>query len=310
MRCKLPSCCRSSCCGEFADLWQNCHEKGSCGTGVACFIHRSKPDQTKQVKKTLIALLGFTLFGVSASQAQVLITQYYEGTSNNKWIELTNIGSSAFDLSTLTLSLWTNANAEAYKTNGTPSGSLVLSGSLGASTSFLLANSNAVLPAYATPDATSNTVINFNGNDSITLWSGATFATANIVDAIGFTNAGNEGANTSFYRANNGVGYDTTAGSTALSFPSVWLQASNADVDNALPGTDVRLGFSSVAVPAPGPLHWLASESLVCFTVLVVAERNFEIFRLTSSPGRIDRGCLVPGGLAVAGASGLGSRKR
>lgn len=189
----------------------------------------------------------------SSSSAAVLITQYYEGTSNNKWIEITNTGASSVDLATgnYKLSLWTNANAEAYKADGTPSQSLVLTGTIAAGASFLYSHNLATLPTYATATVTSGTVINFNGNDSVTLWTGTTFSTASIIDAIGFTNLGNEGADKSLVRASATAGWNTTAGSEGTDFPTVWTIVTNAAVDSAETGTDNRLGFSSVAVPEP-----------------------------------------------------------
>jgi hypothetical protein len=97
-------------------------------------------------------------------------------------------------------------------------------------------------------------VINHNGNDSFALWIGGIFSTASIVDAIGFTNLGDEGANTSFVRLNNNAGWNTSAGSNVDGFPSVWGEFSNAAVDAAAPGTEQRLGFSSVSttvIPEP-----------------------------------------------------------
>ena len=198
----------------------------------------------------LMAVLG------QSASAQLLITQYYEGTSVNKWIELSNVGGSSLDLSTYSLALWSNSNTENYKTDGTPTASMALSGILAAGSSLLIQNSGATLPAYALGTGISNnTVINFNGDDSVTLYTGGTFATANIVDAIGFTDLGAEGTDKSFVRLSDGVGWNTTGGSIVTDFGSVWASAVLADVDNATVGTDVRLGYSSVtAVPEPSSI--------------------------------------------------------
>lgn len=219
-------------------------------------VHPAKDALNAQskMKKTIATLTAALCVALSPVQAQVLITQYYEGTSFNKWIELTNVGSSDVDLSLYALGLWTNANAEGYKTDTAPSQTLTLSGTLTPGTSFLLANSSSsTVPSYAVANVLSSTVINFNGNDSIALYLAGTFSTSSIVDAVGFTNAGNEGIDKSFYRLNADVGWDTTTGSTVLSFPSVWQLASLAEVADAAELTDPRLGYSSVtAVPEPG----------------------------------------------------------
>lgn len=216
------------------------------------------------MKKTL-TIIGLALASAVGAQAQVLITQYYEGTSNNKWIELKNIGSSSVNLGTSNyrLSLWTNANAEAYKTNGTPSQTLNLTGTINAGQVLLFQHASATTPSYAltyspTPVANS-TVINFNGNDSVTLWSGTTFSTASIIDAIGFTNTGNEGADTSFIRLTSSPGWNTTAGSEVTDFSSVWQQITLATVDSAAVSTNARLGFSTVPEPSTWALIGLGT---------------------------------------------------
>ena len=100
---------------------------------------------------------------------------------------------------------------------------------------------------------------NFNGDDSLTLWTGATFSTESIIDAIGFTDLGNEGADTSFVRISNAAGWNTTSGSTVENFPSVWSEVTLAAVADAAVGSNERLGFSTVAVvPEPSTYAMLA----------------------------------------------------
>ncbi len=86
--------------------------------------------------------------------------------------------------------LWSNANTEAYKSNGTASSVFDLSsGSLASGVSPILGNTqSAPVPSYVTSFTTANGVANFTGDDSISLTLGiGTFVTANVVDAIGYT---------------------------------------------------------------------------------------------------------------------------
>jgi hypothetical protein len=166
---------------------------------------------------------NFTTRDAPAPNA-LFITQYYEGTSFNKFIELYNNGTSEIDLSTYSLTLWSNANAEAWKTGGSASATLALSGTLAPGAYCLLSHSSAATPG----DIISGSVINFNGDDSVVL-----YANAEIVDAIPFTDLGNEGADKSFYRISFDQGYDTSAGSSVLSFPAVWAEKSLEDVASA-----------------------------------------------------------------------------
>ncbi len=183
--------------------------------------------------KTALPLVAAALTPLP-SIGQVLITQYYEGTSNNKWIEIQNTGASTVSLAGYQLTLWTNAAAENWKTATTASANSILdltSVSLPPGAHYLIANGSAALPAYAVGDTTA-AVANFNGNDSIVLYNGSVDP-ANIVDALSFTNTGSEGTNTSFYRLNNDPGFDLTAGTSITGFTSVWQQIAHADVDTA-----------------------------------------------------------------------------
>lgn len=197
---------------------------------------------------------ALAVMGTTAVNAQLLITQYYEGTSNNKWIEIKNVGNVSFDLSTVTVGNWNNANSEGYKTSAGPSFTLALSGALAAGSVFTIANQSSVLPFAASSAnlSTSSAVMGFNGNDSIGLYLGATFNTANLLDVIGFTETGNEGADKSFVRLNGNKGWNTTAGSDVLDFGSVWANTTLATVNAANSGTNDYIGFSAVvAVPEP-----------------------------------------------------------
>ncbi len=182
---------------------------------------------------------GLLCVGGSA-WAEVLLSQYYEGSSSNKWIELVNTGSAAVSLNGLVLTSWNNAASENWKTEGgTPNNAHDLSGrSIPANGYLLIGNATAGLPGYAQPDLTSTVTTFINGNDSVVLYDtsqGAVGATAAIVDAIALTNTGNEGADTSFYRLSNAPGFDLGAGSSVLDFGAVWAEKTNAEVDGATP---------------------------------------------------------------------------
>lgn len=222
---------------------------------AACFVAMdlivpSKLTFAMKFKASLLLVATLAMTGFSKSA--VLITQYYEGPSTNKWIEITNTGTTGIDLSAgvYKLSLWTNAAAEGYKSDVVPSATVALTGVLGAGASFVYGNTGNATPTYVAETANFNTVINFNGNDSVALWTGATFTTVSLVDAIGFTNSGNEGVDKSFVRSSGLAGWNTTSGSDVLDFSSVWTQVTLATVDSATSGTDNYIGFSSVPEPA------------------------------------------------------------
>ncbi|NRB27627.1 MAG: lamin tail domain-containing protein, partial [Roseibacillus sp.] len=138
------------------------------------------------------------------ASGEVLISQYYEGASFNKWIELSNTDAVAISLDGFVLTRWANAATEEWKQDGaSPRYQDDLEGlSIPANGYLLLGNTGAALPAYATADVATNATPNFNGNDSVVLYDtskGAIGSHAAIADPVSFTDSGNEGANKSFY---------------------------------------------------------------------------------------------------------------
>ncbi len=191
--------------------------------------------------RNLLLILSLLSGLVTAARGQVVISQYYEGTSFNKWVELANTSDTAISLDGFVLTRWANAATESWKQDGaSPSGSDSLAGlSIPANGFLLLGNTRAEVPAYAAADVSTNGTPNFNGDDSVVLYDtalGTLGDTAAIVDALAFTDTGNEGANRSFYRIGDGVGFDLLAGSTVADYPQVWGMASNQEVDEAEPG--------------------------------------------------------------------------
>ena len=181
----------------------------------------------------------FWALGSLTTSAEILISQYYEGSAVNKWIELANTGEDAVSLDDYVLTRWSNARTESWRIDGSgPSSRDNLEGlSIPAQGFLLLGNRGSVLPTYAMADLATDNTPNFNGDDSVVLYDtsrGEVGSLAAIVDALSFTDNGNEGKDRSFYRISNDKGYDElTSGSTILDFPGVWGEKSNAEVDDA-----------------------------------------------------------------------------
>jgi len=197
---------------------------------------------------TRCSVASFLVLAVfmSSASASIIISQYYEGSSFNKYIELHNAGSSAVDLDAdeYNLSHWSNAAREDWKTGGSPTDTQALSGVIPAGGTYLVAHTQASDPSYALPaDASGLGGVNFNGDDSSVLWTGTTYSFASVVDAFGVTGSGF--SNTSFVR-----NADVLSGTNADFNASQWTEFSNSDVDNALAGTNQRLGEHAV-IPEP-----------------------------------------------------------
>ena len=193
---------------------------------------------------------------ITRAESPVIITQYYEGASSNKFIEITNVGGSSLDLTDYSLVLWSNADAEGWKSTNAyvPASSLNLSGvTLAPGQVYVIANSGAGQPIPAANANTISTVTFFGGNDSVVLHYTGGGLTINdpssVVDAVSFTNLGNEGVDKSFVRISRAPGYSLEAGSNITQFSDVWQNVTLAIADPAPSGTDAYLGSTSLVTP-------------------------------------------------------------
>ena len=85
-------------------------------------------------RHSLVALaVGLALSG--QTQAQLLISEYLEGSSNNKAVELSNLGATPVDLSQYRLALYANGKP----LTDAPTNSLTLQGTLAPGASLVLA---------------------------------------------------------------------------------------------------------------------------------------------------------------------------
>lgn len=125
-------------------------------------------------RHSLVALaVGLALTG--QAQAQLLISEYLEGSSNNKAVELSNVGSSVIDLSAYRLALY--ANGKPF--TDAPTNSLALQGTLAPGASLVLANPSANAEILAKATQTSGNLV-FNGDDALVLYRGS-----EIIDSFG-----------------------------------------------------------------------------------------------------------------------------
>jgi hypothetical protein len=108
-----------------------------------------------------------------------IISEYIEGSSNNKAIELYNGTLGSIDLSGYKVALYSNGSATAGAT-------LVLSGALAAGDTYVIANASAAAAILAVADITSATIINFNGDDAVALERVADSSKVDVFGQIGF----------------------------------------------------------------------------------------------------------------------------
>ncbi|MCX6231694.1 MAG: endonuclease [Bacteroidetes bacterium] len=113
--------------------------------------------------------------GNVVNATDLFISEYVEGSSSNKYIEIYNGTGSNVDLSNYKLRLYANGAV-------TPNNDVVLSGTLNNGSVIVYKNSSAA--AYS-GTATSNPAVNFNGDDAVALYKISTSSYVDIFGRIG-----------------------------------------------------------------------------------------------------------------------------
>ena len=181
----------------------------------------------------------------------IMITQYYEGTTNSKWIEIKNISGSVITAGTYFLALYENADIPTMATQPPTANESIPAMAIGEV--LLFKNAGASLPTVGNLGSASQiitSVCNFDGDDII-LISATNDNTCyvNRQDIIG--NSTNWGVGKSFIRG----GSDE---SPQASFDiNTWIFLTlGADVDVANPNTNIALGTQNI-----GGTIWTGSWS-------------------------------------------------
>ena len=136
--------------------------QNSGGTG-GCIVG-AQSQQTIEIDDDESAPMGECL--------NLFFSEYIEGSSNNKAIEIYNPTSGTVDLSNYTVNIYANGSS-------TPTGSLTPIGMLDSGDVFMIANANADSALLSLADTTS-TVTFYNGDDALAL-----FNAGDMIDVIG-----------------------------------------------------------------------------------------------------------------------------
>lgn len=133
--------------------------------------------EVKNVKVAAVENGGGTEPEPEPGTADLFISEYVEGSGNNKYIEIYNPTDQTIDLSGYTLSLQTNGAGEWGMNNQEE-----LTGSIPAKSVIVLKNSQATL---YTGETVNCSAVNFNGNDPVGL-----FKNGELIDIFGSFGAG------------------------------------------------------------------------------------------------------------------------
>ena len=167
----------------------------------------------------------------------LIISEYIEGTSFNKAIELYNGTGAEVDLSQYTLRTHTNGSA-------TSTQRVNLSGTLANGKTFVLYHRDANDDIKSKGDLENSTVINFNGNDPVVLLKGET-----IIDSIGQVGNSNDFAKDVTLVRNSNVLTGDTNILDAFDWNKEWRNLGTNDSSNL--GTHTLSGSEDPKYPEP-----------------------------------------------------------
>ena len=131
----------------------------------------------KRIITLSIALLAGTVSFAQCSE--LFFSEYIEGSSNNKAIEIYNPTSGSIDLSSYVVKRHTNGATTASGTYDFPAGTLLAAGDV-----YVIANSSAN-PAILAASDTTNAATFFNGDDALILENISTGDTIDVIGEVG-----------------------------------------------------------------------------------------------------------------------------
>jgi uncharacterized protein len=138
-----------------------------------------RPPVTVVALLALLAVIASALVAAGPARAattDLIISEYVEGSSNNKAVEIYNGTGAPVNLADYRLEIYSNGSP-------TVSNSFSPATTLADNDVFVIANASASAALLALADATSSAVINFNGDDALVLRKGG--ATGTVVDSLG-----------------------------------------------------------------------------------------------------------------------------
>ena len=128
-----------------------------------------------RLPRSLFLLAALALALPTTASAQLIISEYIEGSGFNKAIEIYNTTAGPVNLGDYMLRLYSNGAAA-------PTASVALFGPLASGAVYVVANPTAAAGILGVANLTSGTVINYNGDDAFELYH---IPSATSVDVIG-----------------------------------------------------------------------------------------------------------------------------
>ncbi len=143
------------------------------GTVISFKINAT--DNLGQLNTSSIQTYTVAAPNTSTCASDLIISEYFEGSSNNKYLEIFNGTTSTINLSDYKIQLFANGASAATQ-------DIALSGTLSPNSVIVLKNSAATL---FLGNATTNNATNFNGNDAVALFKVSNNSYVDILGKIG-----------------------------------------------------------------------------------------------------------------------------
>ena len=204
-----------------------------CSTDITRLDLPARP-RNARARRSLTLLLAGAMAAVASAQAtDLIISEYLEGSSNNKYIEIYNGTAAGINLANYQLRLYANGSGT-VTTTGAPA----MTGTLAAGATVVYKNS---LAALAVPGEITNSAVAFNGDDAIDLYNTVTTSTVDIIGNIGcdpgtqWTGTGGRSTlnKTLVRKANICTGVTSNPGWPPCTFPTLDCQWDVFNVDDA-----------------------------------------------------------------------------
>ncbi len=214
---------------------------------------------------------------VTGTISDLIISEYVEGSSNNKAIEIANFTGNNIDLSGYSLKKVTNGS-------GNFSSSMTLSGSIANGEVYVIVNGSANASLLSVANTTNNSVLTFNGNDAIGL-----FKNDSLIDLLGDISSDDNFAQNSTLQRKSSV-TNPNASYTLAEWDSfaqdTFSGLGNHTLDNALdtskPTAPGNLSVSNTTQTSVD-LNWSASTDNIAVTGYDIYNGNSLIFTTTAT---------------------------
>ena len=217
--------------------------------------------------------------GGNGTATDLLISEYIEGSSNNKAIEIANFTGASVNLSGYSLKKAANG--------GGWTNTLTLSGQLTNGNVYVIANSSASSTILNKADRTDTGVISFNGNDAVGLFKGST-----LIDLIGNPNSSSTFAQDKTMQRKSSLTspnssyttseWDILAKDTFSGLGNHSIDGGSSTPDTTAPSAPTNVAASNITQTAVN-LSWTASTDNIGVTGYDVYQGSTKITTVTTT---------------------------